>query len=106
MDFINREDLLSDLTESVVFTVRDRHSAEIRGARKIIDRIEAAPTVDVVPVVRCGQCEHWDEEIGWCDVHSCFIDSDGIPCSPNESSNWKMFDEDYFCKDGVRKEQK
>lgn len=59
---------------------------------------------DVVPVVRCKECIHYTDEIGWCDVHSCFIDRDGTPCSPSESSNWKMFDEDYFCKDGERKD--
>lgn len=50
MDLINREDLRNDLTESVVFTARCNDSAEMRGARKIIERIESAPTVDAVPV--------------------------------------------------------
>lgn len=58
-DYIDRAVLRKDLTESVVFTARNELSAELRGARKIINRIEAAPTVDAVPVVRCGDCEHF-----------------------------------------------
>ena len=31
--------------------------------------IEAAPTVDAVPVVRCGECKWWneDDDVGHCD---------------------------------------
>lgn len=53
--------------------------------------------------VRCKDCKHWHEETGWCDHHSWFIEEDGEPCHPWESNNWKMFDADYFCKDGERK---
>lgn len=31
------------------------------GAPLIVRAIENAPTVDVVEVVRCKDCEHWDE---------------------------------------------
>ena len=52
-EYIEREALLKDISESVVFTVRgDRPSLEIRGANKVIDRIKSAPTADVVEVVR------------------------------------------------------
>ena len=61
------------------------------------------PTVDAVPVVCCKDCKHWHEEIGWCDKHSHFID-DGAACHPWESNEWNMFDADYFCKDGERKD--
>lgn len=58
------------------------------------------PTVDAVEVVRCQNCKHWHSGTGWCDEHSYFLDADGEPCRPDESPNWKMFDADYFCKDG------
>ena len=58
---------------------------------------------DVVPVVRCKDCEHWHEETGWCYHHSHFIGAEGEACHPWESSEWKMFDADYFCKDGERR---
>lgn len=51
MDFIDRDLLLKDIGESVVFSVRSGYiSPELRGARKIIDRIKQAPTADVVEV--------------------------------------------------------
>ena len=46
MSVICREDLLQDISESVVFTVRvGVESAEMRGANKVIDRIKAAPAL-------------------------------------------------------------
>ena len=52
MPFIDKDLLLKDISESVVFSVRDaKTSPELRGARKIIHRIENAPTADVVEVV-------------------------------------------------------
>ena len=51
MDCIDRDLLLKDIDESVVFTVKSGFiSPEMRGARKVIDRIKNAPTADVVEV--------------------------------------------------------
>ena len=52
-DYINREALLKDIDETVVFTVRKGTplpTAEMRGSNKVIDRIKSAPTADVVEV--------------------------------------------------------
>lgn len=54
-------------------------------------------------LVFCKDCKKYHAEIGWCDEHSYFVDSEGMACSPAESPNWKMFPPDYFCKDGERK---
>ena len=70
-------------------------------ARAAVKRI---PAEDLAEVVRCGKCKHYHKEIGWCDIHSHFVGSEGEFCHPWESSDWKMFDEDYFCKDGERKD--
>ena len=60
MAYIDRDLLLNDIDESVVFTVRNAEtSPELRGARKIIDRIKNAPTADVVEVVRCKDCKNY-----------------------------------------------
>lgn len=46
-DLIDRQALLQDIEESVVFSVREGvPSAEMRGAHKITDRIKAAPAID------------------------------------------------------------
>ena len=58
MAYIDKDLLLQDIEESVVFSVREgKPSPEIRGARKIVDRIENDPTVEVVEVVRCKDCQ-------------------------------------------------
>lgn len=64
--------------------------------------IDAQPTVEAVPVVRCKECKKWHKDIGWCDKHSHFIDSDGSFYHPWESNDWKMFNENDFCSDGER----
>ena len=90
--YIDKELLLQDISESVVFTVRDaKTSPELRGARKILDRIEVAPTADVVEVVRCKDCEFAipDESSPYFCI---FINQ---PCASND-----------FCSRGIRKEQK
>lgn len=51
MEFIDKDLLLKDIDESVVFSVRSGvPSPEIRGANKIVDRIKNAPTADVAEV--------------------------------------------------------
>ena len=63
--YIELEALLSDISESVLFTVRGgvkTPTAEMRGANKVIDRIKSAPAADVVDVVRCKDCKYWVEE--------------------------------------------
>ena len=69
----------------------------------VIKEIDDMPTVDAVEVVRCGRCKNYHAELGWCDLHSHFIDDDGEACHPSESANWKMFNEDDFCSDGERR---
>lgn len=56
-EYIEREALLHDIEQSVVYTAKEKiTSAEMRGAYKIIERIKCAPAVDVAPVVRCKNC--------------------------------------------------
>ena len=48
-EYIERDALLRDIEDSVVFSVgRGEPSAELRGAGKIVDRIRCAPAADVV----------------------------------------------------------
>lgn len=68
--------------------------------KSILHRIPAA---DVVAVVRCRECRHWHDPSGWCDKHSTFL-LNGEPCRPDESAEWKMFDEDDFCSWGERRD--
>lgn len=66
-EYIEREKLLKDISDTVVFTVRKGTplpTTEMRGANKVIDRIKSAPTADVVKVVRCRNCKHKVDALG------------------------------------------
>ena len=67
------------------------------------EKIDSLPAADVAPVVHCRECKHYHAETGWCDQLSFFQTSDGEPCSPAESMEWKMFQENDFCSMGQRK---
>lgn len=87
-EHIKRDDLLQDISETVVFTVRKGTplpNAEMRGANKVIDRIKSAPTVDVVEVVRCQNCRKLCRTTGECTVFK--------GCYPAR---------DYFCNFGAK----
>ncbi len=76
MAYIDRDFLLKDIDESVVFSVRSgKISSEIRGANKIVDRIKNAPTADVVEVDKVA--EMFAEQFG-----------DKCPCNFNSNDEW------------------
>lgn len=51
IEYIDREALLQDIEDSVCFTAKTGTiSPEMRGANKVIDRINCAPAADVEPV--------------------------------------------------------
>ena len=53
--------------------------------------IEDASDADVVEVVRCGECKHWDKESTFClNIEGCY----GNETTPN-----------WFCADGERREE-
>lgn len=50
-EYIEREALLHDIEQSVVYTVREKiTSAEMRGAHKVIERIKCAPAVEPIHI--------------------------------------------------------
>lgn len=106
-EYIEREALLHDIEQSVVYTIREKiTSAEMRGARKVIERIKCAPAVHeptksefkrmavqmgYVQVVRCKDCEYSYDEISYlCCSHGVCADCE-VP--PN-----------FYCAEGKRKE--
>lgn len=83
MAYIDRDLLLKDIEESVVFSVRAGvPSPELRGARKIINRIKNAPTADVVEV-KYGEWE-WDERFS---DYTCSLCHNWDLTTPNYCSN-------------------
>ena len=64
-------------------------------ANQCIAFIENAPTVDAVPVVRCGECKHFIEPSWECRK---LIDRDAYG-----EADARVYP-DYFCADGERKD--
>jgi len=53
--------------------------------------VDAQPTVDAVPVVRCRECKHRDPEDHKCDCGHAIL--------------WQLpREDDWFCADGERKD--
>ncbi len=48
-EYIDRVQLLADIENTIRITAKDTDSSELRGARKVIDRIKAMPSADVIP---------------------------------------------------------
>ena len=92
---------LKELQENLVAAGEPFFAGIINHAIRAIEKVESP--ADVVEVVRCKNCKHWNEETGWCNLHSHFIDSKGEACHPWESSEWTMFNDNDFCSDGERK---
>lgn len=69
----------------------DKHNSFVDACVAIF----AQPTIDAVEVVRCGECK-WYEKIkyddGYCDGY----------CDKNGLSIW---DKDWYCADGERREE-
>lgn len=69
-EYIDRETLMRDIDETVIFSGRDgRISAEIRGANKVIDRIKTCAVADVAPVVHGKWI--WCGADKWNDCYEC-----------------------------------
>ena len=84
-EYIEREAL-----RKVMQMATDDPTCPIHIAATVDQYITEAPAADVVPVVRCLECKHHeDEEIGM------------VYC-PNALGGWVR--ENWFCADGERKE--
>lgn len=115
-EYIEREELLKDINETVVFTVRNGvklPTSEMRGANKVIDRIKSAPTADVVEVVRCKDCVHAEELDGHCDINRTAYRHCGLWRGDETRNVWHKYNKYYrdysivdldgFCSEGKRK---
>ena len=86
-EYISREKTLKAIRTSVseVFNVASNAG---RMYQKITDIVESVPAADVVPVVRCRECKHW-EDWGACGHTDNGFDSP--PMGPDD-----------FCSKGER----
>lgn len=62
------------------------------GVLSVLEKLDAAPTVDAVEVVRCKDCEYSYESIGY------FICSHGVCCEC-------IVQPDFYCAEGKRRDE-
>ena len=91
-EYIERKALLQFIAETLVFSTKTDENSEIKGAKKVIGRIQAMPTADVVEVVRCKDCR-------WRGTEECSM---YYRCNCGEQHTWENNND--FCSYGVKKE--
>lgn len=75
---------------------------------KIFEAVDATPTIDVVPVVRCKDCKHRPIDTGGHNYGQdlFFPDEDNVcPCQCGDQWYSWMPGDDWFCANGERVEQ-
>ena len=66
----------------------------------VVDMIESRPTIDAVPVVRCGECKWGEPDTNGAgqEMVMCYNAFNPVGCE-----NW-IVSPDWFCADGERKD--
>lgn len=87
-DYIDRQVALDALgvTKNATKYGGDHSGYDTRMLYEIHDALTGIPAADVVPVVRCDDCEYYGSR-RWCELHS------------------SIFDDNAFCSYGERREE-
>ena len=88
-EYIKRDKALAETWKEPRYTDVMNVLTEIR------DRIRSLPSEDVQPVVRCSECEHWNEGTCYCDDYE-------IHCQDYYIGDMHT-EPDFFCGFGKRK---
>ena len=75
-DLISREALKQELVVNMVNCIRTNEDNKATMAEQVLNKIDEAPTVDAVEVVRCGECEFIDDKCAHGIV--CICDHGGM----------------------------
>lgn len=84
-DAISRSALLNTLDELIKLAKRHESDDAEYAMTVAAAYVQDAPALDVAPVVRCEDCEHYDSVFRFCELLNT------APIQP-----------DFFCADGVR----
>lgn len=95
-DLIDRDELMRKHTRS---PNHDNCHDTVEELRCLLDLIDNAPAIDAAPVVRCKDCQWYDNEHFSCENEKHFY----------ISTSWDIWisrrhDPDHFCADGKRKD--
>ncbi len=102
-EYIEREALIENIKKykvAIVFkdgivSKNEVESAMLRQGEQVRKAIEQTPTADVVEVVRCKDCEKWNEKSGLCSRYSHNVENVKLLQYTRPTD---------FCSYGVRKE--
>lgn len=83
---------LIDADEFEVYTCVNKSTDYVEGVQSVLEAIDAAPTVDAVPAIRCKNCEYSYESIGY------IIYSHGVCCEC-------IVQPDFYCAEGKRRDE-
>lgn len=108
-EYIEREALLRYLndiwltatpTDSIPDDDRQLAITRCTGLNDAMDAVKDAPAADVVPVVQCGECKHWERYdntagCGYCHKVKFEYGANGYVFNP-------VREPDFYCADGAR----
>lgn len=93
MRMIDADALIKSIKECVEAKDANCEWKQVQGLECALECIDEEPTVQ--PVVRCSECEHWDEGICYCDGYE-------IHCQDYYVGDMHT-EPDFFCGFGKRK---
>ena len=76
------------------FVSKEKHNGAVNMLREVEREVNDAPTIDAVPVVRCGECHHCKETMDY--------KGPGLFCSI-WGREWQRVQPNDFCSYGQRK---
>ena len=81
----------------------DWNPYEIIEANTVLESIDAAPTIDAVPVVRCRDCKHHRDKN---EQERQYLVEDILICTSPDATDdcWNAVWPDHFCSYGEQKE--
>ena len=99
MRMIDADELKDQIIDEIVVTIPTADMKDTApSAISFVNRLNMAPTIDAVPVVRCRECKHWETDwppSGFDPTNPRYF------CSVNDTFPTG----DWFCKDGERREE-
>lgn len=93
VDYISKE-YIKEHIEACWINGRPKYAPELH---EVLSWVDDAPSEDVQPVVRCRNCEHWDDMYG-----TCYCEDFEVHCQDYYIGDMHT-EPDFFCGFGERK---
>jgi hypothetical protein len=85
MRLIDGDEVMNRLTKKKPGVANNKYTDGYNDAiMRFRSMIHGSPTIDAVPVVRCGKCKHREEKTFWCEKVQDFISNPEWFCAGGE----------------------